>query len=131
MKLLLSATYSLLPVVAAYCKACDVEVDVMDISLAGRIIANFPDNLKEDQKIEDCLSKLGDIAKTPDANIIKLPNISASIPQLVNAIKELQAKGYDIPDYPAEPANEQDRAALREDLLRCLVLRLIPYCVGG
>ncbi|MFI4912798.1 MAG: NADP-dependent isocitrate dehydrogenase [Sedimentisphaeraceae bacterium JB056] len=107
------ATYSLLPVVAAYCKACDVEVDVMDISLAGRIIANFPDNLTEDQKIDDCLAMLGDIAKTPDANIIKLPNISASIPQLVSAIKELQAKGYDIPDYPANPANEQEEQLKR------------------
>lgn len=103
------ATYSLLPVVTKYCKACDIDVDVMDISLAGRIIANFPDNLKPEQKIDDCLAQLGDIAKRPEANIIKLPNISASIPQLISAIKELQAKGYDIPDYPEEVTNEQEK----------------------
>ena len=103
------ATYALLPVVKAYAKACDIEVETKDISLAGRIVANFPDNLAEGQKIEDALSQLGDLAKTPEANIIKLPNISASIPQLQEAVSELQKKGYDIPDYPEEPKNDAER----------------------
>lgn len=103
------ATYALLPVVKAYAKACGIDVETKDISLAGRIIANFPDNLKEDQKIEDCLTQLGELAKTEQANIIKLPNISASIPQLQAAIKELQAKGYDIPYYPEEPKTDEEK----------------------
>jgi isocitrate dehydrogenase len=97
------ATYSLLPIVEAFTSAADVAVETRDISLAGRIIANFPDNLADDQKIADALSELGELAKTPTANIIKLPNISASIPQLNAAIKELQAQGYDIPDFPEDP----------------------------
>ena len=103
------ATYSLLPVVKAYAKACGIEVETKDISLAGRIIANFPDNLTEEQKSEDCLSQLGKLVKTPQANIIKLPCISATIPQLQGAIKELQEKGYDIPDYPEEPKNDAEK----------------------
>jgi isocitrate dehydrogenase len=103
------ATYSFLPVVEAYSKAAAINVETRDISLAGRIIANFPDNLSEEQKIADALAELGELAKTPEANIIKLPNISASIPQLNAAIKELQSQGYDIPDYPVEPKNEQER----------------------
>ncbi|MEN8126667.1 MAG: NADP-dependent isocitrate dehydrogenase, partial [Planctomycetota bacterium] len=103
------ATYSLLPVVKAYAKTCGIEVQTKDISLAGRIVANFPDNLKEEQKIEDALGQLGDLAKTPEANIIKLPNISASIPQLQAAIAELQKTGYDIPSYPEEPKNEAEK----------------------
>ena len=103
------ATYALLPVVKAYAKACGIEVETKDISLVGRIIANFPDNLREDQEIEDCLSQLGELAKTEYANIIKLPNISASIPQMQAAIRELQEKGYDIPAYPEEAASEADR----------------------
>lgn len=104
------ATYALLPVVKAYTKACGIEVITKDISLAGRIISNFPDNLTEEQIIEDALSQLGDLAKTPEANIIKLPNISASIPQLQEAISELQKKGYTIPDYPEEPKNDAEKA---------------------
>jgi isocitrate dehydrogenase len=104
------ATYSLLPVVRAYTRGTDIEVEEADISLAGRIIANFPDRLKQDQKIPDHLARLGELAKTPVANIIKLPNISASIPQLQAAVKELQDKGYDIPDYPEEPQNEEEQA---------------------
>ncbi len=96
------ASYCLLPIVKAFIKGSDVEIEIRDISLAGRIIANFPENLTHDQKIPDELKKLGELAKTPEANIIKLPNISASIPQLQGAIKELQEKGYDIPDYPEE-----------------------------
>jgi len=103
------ATYSLLPIVEAFTKAAGVEVETRDISLAGRIIANFPERLTEDQRQSDALSELGELAKTPEANIIKLPNISASIPQLTAAIKELQAKGYDLPDYPEEPQNDAEK----------------------
>jgi isocitrate dehydrogenase len=104
------ATYSFLPVVQAFTKAAGIDVETRDISLAGRIIATFPDNLKDDQKLDDALAELGELAKKPDANIIKLPNISASIPQLVAAIKELQDAGYDIPSYPEEASStaEQD-----------------------
>ena len=104
------ATYSFLPIVQAYAKTAGIEVETRDISLSGRIIANFPDNLSEDQKIGDALSELGELAKTPEANIIKLPNISASIPQLKAAIAELQDKGYDIPDFPEEPSNSEEEA---------------------
>ena len=104
------ATYSFLPIVQAFTEAADITVETRDISLSGRIIANFPENLTEDQKIGDALTELGELAKTPDANIIKLPNISASIPQLVAAIKELQAQGYDIPDFPEEPQNDEEKS---------------------
>ena len=104
------ATYSFLPIVQAYTGAAGIDVETRDISLSGRIIANFPDNLTADQKISDALAELGELAKTPQANIIKLPNISASIPQLTAAIAELQSKGYDIPDYPAEPQNDEELA---------------------
>ncbi len=104
------ATYSFLPIVQAFTSAADVTVETRDISLAGRIIANFPEQLKNDQKMEDFLAELGILAKQPQANIIKLPNISASIPQLQDAIAELQAHGYDIPDYPEDPDNEEQAA---------------------
>jgi isocitrate dehydrogenase len=104
------ATYCLLPIVQAYTRGTGVEVETKDISLAGRIIANFPDNLTDDQKIPDYLAELGALAKQPEGNIIKLPNISASIPQLQAAVKELQSQGYDIPDYPEEPQNDEERA---------------------
>ena len=104
------ATYALLPIVQAYTHSSGIEVETSDISLAGRIIASFPDKLNEEQRIPDCLTQLGELAKTPQANILKLPNISASIPQLKETIKELQAKGYDIPDYPEEPKTDADRA---------------------
>jgi isocitrate dehydrogenase len=103
------ATYCLLPIVNAFTKGTGIEVETRDISLAGRIIANFPENLTEEQKIPDYLTQLGELAKTPEANIIKLPNISASIPQLQAAIKELQEKGYNIPAYPEEPKNDGDK----------------------
>lgn len=103
------ATYSLLPIIKAYTGPAGVTVETRDISLAGRILANFPDNLTEDQKIADHLAELGELAKTPEANIIKLPNISASIPQLTAAIKELQEQGYDVPNYPAEPKTEAEK----------------------
>jgi len=104
------ATQSLLPILQAFTKNSGITFEPWDISLAGRIIANFPDNLKEDQKIPDYLALLGSLAKTPMANIIKLPNISASIPQLKEAIEELKAKGYDLPDYPEEPKNDAEKA---------------------
>lgn len=103
------ATYSLLPIVEAFTKVADVTVETRDISLSGRVIANFPEFLTEEQRIGDALAELGELAKQPEANIIKLPNISASIPQLVATIKELQAKGYKLPDYPEEPQNDEER----------------------
>ena len=102
------ATYSFLPIVKAFTKAANVEVETRDISLAGRVIANFPEKLTEDQTIGDALAELGQIAKTPEANIIKLPNISASIPQLEAVISELQTQGYDIPSYPSNPQTDED-----------------------
>ncbi len=104
------ASYALLPIIQAYAKGTGVEIETSDISLPARIIANFPDNLTEDQKIPDSLQQLGELTKNPEANIIKLPNISATIPQLQSAIKELQEKGYDIPDYPEEPKNDAEKA---------------------
>src|SRR6202451_3897663 len=104
------ASYALLPILRAYFKGTGVEIETADISLAGRIVATFPDSLKQNQKIPDELTRLGELAKTPEANIVKLPNISASIPQLRDAIAELQGKGYNIPDYPEAPATEEERA---------------------
>lgn len=103
------ATYSLLPILNAFARGTGVDFEPRDISLAGRIIANFPENLTESQRIPDYLAELGALALTPEANIIKLPNISASIPQLRAAIKELQEHGYNIPDYPEAPANEAEK----------------------
>ena len=105
------ATESLLPIVRAFAAAADVAVETRDISLAGRILAQFPDLLPSEQRSHDALTELGDLAKTPDANIIKLPNISASVPQLKAAIRELQDQGYAIPDYPDHPTTEGERAA--------------------
>ena len=105
------ATYSFLPVIEAFAATAGVEVETRDISLAGRIIAAFEDRLPEDQRIGDALAELGQLATTPEANIIKLPNISASVPQLKAAIAELQAKGYDLPDYPDEPRTDDERDA--------------------
>ncbi|MEZ6060976.1 MAG: NADP-dependent isocitrate dehydrogenase [Planctomycetaceae bacterium] len=104
------ATHSLLPIVRSFAGAAGVDIETPDISLAGRIIANFPENLTEQQKQRDALSELGELAKTPAANIIKLPNISASVPQLIEAIRELQQQGYNIPDYPEEPQTEAEKA---------------------
>ena len=103
------ATGSFLPIIKAFTKSSGIKVELKDISLAGRILANFSDYLNEDQKQEDALKTLGDLAKTPEANIIKLPNISASIPQLQAAIKELQSQGYQVPNYPEVPANEKEK----------------------
>jgi isocitrate dehydrogenase len=104
------ATCSFLPIIKVFTDAAHVVVETSDISLAGRIIANFPENLMEEQRQPDALTQLGELAKTPEANIIKLPNISASLPQLTAAIQELQVQGYNIPDCPAEPQNEAEEA---------------------
>ena len=104
------ATHSFLPIVQAFTSGTGVEIELADISLAGRILANFPEGLTEEQRIPDELARLGDLAKTPAANIVKLPNISASIPQLQAAIRELREQGFDVPQYPEEPQNDEERA---------------------
>ena len=103
------ASASLLPIIQRFAAAADISVGTKDISLAGRILATFPDHLTEDQRIPDHLAELGDLVKTPDANVIKLPNISASVPQLVAAIKELQGQGYALPDYPENPSTDAEK----------------------
>ena len=103
------ATYSLLPIVQAFTKTAGILVETRDISLSGRILANFPEYLNESQRINDDLAELGQLAITPEANIVKLPNISASVPQLKGAIKELQSQGYALPDYPEEPKTEEEK----------------------
>ncbi|MBT5202074.1 MAG: NADP-dependent isocitrate dehydrogenase, partial [Gammaproteobacteria bacterium] len=113
------ATYSFLPIIKAFTDTAGVTVETWDISLAGRIIAAFPERLNDLQKIPDYLAELGDLTKRRDANIIKLPNISASNPQLQAAIEELKKKGYDLPDYPEEPENESERdIKQRYDLIK-------------
>ena len=113
------ATHSFLPIVKAFTKSADIEIAVPDISLSGRILANFPEFLKEDQKTSDALLELGKLATTPEANIIKLPNVSASVPQLKAAIAELQSHGYALPDFPEDPQNEEEKAIrnLKEDII--------------
>lgn len=104
------ATHSLLPIIRAFTATSGIEFEPKDISLAGRIIANFPENLTASQKQGDALAELGELAKAPEANIIKLPNISASLPQLTAAIKELQDHGYNVPDFPEDPKNDAEKA---------------------
>ncbi|MBW2509802.1 MAG: NADP-dependent isocitrate dehydrogenase, partial [Deltaproteobacteria bacterium] len=106
----LLATYSLLPIIRAFTAPAGIEVELPDISLAGRILASFPEALADEQRVSDALAELGRLAKTPAANIIKLPNISASVPQMKAAVAELQAKGFAVPDYPEEPESEEERA---------------------
>jgi len=103
------ATYSLLPIIRKFTEGSGIEVELRDISLAGRIIVIFAENLTEDQKVPDELAALGKLCLLPEANIVKLPNISASIPQVMAAVKELQDQGYDIPDFPEEPQNDVER----------------------
>lgn len=103
------ATLSLLPIIKTFTQAAGINVETRDISLSGRVIAAFPERLTEAQRIGDHLAELGELATQPEANIIKLPNISASIPQLQACIKELQSKGYDLPDYPAEAKTDEER----------------------
>ncbi len=126
----LLATYSLLPILRAYTRGSGIDIETRDISLAGRVIANFPDKLTEERKIPDHLEELGRLVKSPEANIIKLPNISASIPQLQDAIAELQEKGYEIPDFPEEPENA-DEVALRERFAVCLGSAVNPVLREG
>ena len=106
----LLATHSFLSIVKAFTKSADIEIEVPDISLAGRILANFPEYLKDDQKVADALAELGELAAKPEANIIKLPNISASVPQLEEAIAELQKQGFAVPNYPSEPKTDEEKA---------------------
>jgi isocitrate dehydrogenase len=124
------ATYSLLPVIQAFTNGTGVAVESRDISLAGRIIANFPENLTESQRIPDYLTQLGELVLKPEANIIKLPNISASIPQLQAAIKELQEHGYKIPDYPENPANDAEKE-LQARFAKCLGSAVNPVLRQG
>ncbi|HEX9402537.1 MAG TPA: NADP-dependent isocitrate dehydrogenase [Anaeromyxobacter sp.] len=124
------ATYSLLPIVQAFTKGTGVAVETRDISLSGRIIANFPENLGEAQRIPDFLQQLGELTLKPTANIIKLPNISASIPQLKDAIKELQGKGYKIPDYPESPKDDAEKA-IQARYAKCLGSAVNPVLREG
>ncbi|SVE38734.1 uncharacterized protein METZ01_LOCUS491588, partial [marine metagenome] len=103
------ATRSLLPILRAFTQSSGIEFELKDISLAGRILANFPENLAEDQRVPDALAELGKLATLPEANIIKLPNISASIPQLVTAIEELQSHGYNVPNFKEEPETDEEK----------------------
>ena len=103
------ATHSFLPIVNAFVKNADVEIETKDISLAARVLALFPEYLEENQRVNDALSELGELVRNPEANIIKLPNISASVPQLVSTIKELQVKGFNIPSYPAEAKTDEEK----------------------
>jgi isocitrate dehydrogenase len=124
------ATYSLLPIVQAFTKGTGVEVETRDISVAGRILANFPDKLKPEQKVADYLAQLGELAKTPDANIIKLPNVSASVPQLKEAIAELRAHGYDVPEYPEVPKDDAEKA-IQQRYAKCLGSAVNPVLREG
>jgi isocitrate dehydrogenase len=124
------ATYAFLPVVKAFTNGAGIDVETKDISLAGRIIANFPDKLSPEQRIPDHLAELGELVKNPEANVIKLPNISASIPQLQAAIKELQGKGYDIPTYPEEASTPEEKA-LQERFAKCLGSAVNPVLREG
>ncbi len=124
------ASRSLLPIVQAYTRGTGIEVETRDISLPGRIIANFPDNLTEEQKIPDHLTALGELARTPEANIVKLPNISATVPQLQSAIEELKGKGYDIPGFPEEPRTAAEKA-LRQRFAKCLGSAVNPVLREG
>ncbi len=124
------ATYALLPIVRAFTRGTGIEVETADISLAGRIIASFPERLRPEQRIPDELARLEELTKRREANIIKLPNISASVPQLQAAIKELQDKGYDIPDYPEEPGNDAERA-VQQRYAKCLGSAVNPVLREG
>ena len=124
------ATYSLLPIMNAFAKAAGVQIETKDISLAGRTLANFPDDLDENQKVSDDLAFLGELTLEPEANIIKLPNISASIPQLQAAIKELQQKGYKLPDFPEEPKTDEEKT-LRQRFAKLLGSAVNPVLRQG
>jgi isocitrate dehydrogenase len=124
------ATYSFLPIVKAFVKGTGVEVETRDISVAGRILANFPERLKPEQRVPDYLAELGQLAKTPDANIVKLPNVSASVPQLKEAIAELREHGYDVPEYPEVPKDDAEKA-LQARYAKCLGSAVNPVLREG
>ena len=124
------ATRSFLPIVKAFARTANVEVETADISLAGRILANFPEQLTPEQQVPDALTQLGNLAKTPEANIIKLPNISASVPQLTSAIAELRSKGYKVPDYPADPQTPEEEA-IKKRYAKCLGSAVNPVLREG
>ena len=124
------ATFSFLPIVKAFVKGTGVEVETRDISVAGRVLANFPEKLKPEQRVPDFLAQLGELAKTPDANIIKLPNVSASVPQLKEAIAELRAHGYDVPEYPEVPKDDAEKA-LQTRYAKCLGSAVNPVLREG
>ncbi|MBT9544976.1 MAG: NADP-dependent isocitrate dehydrogenase [Candidatus Sericytochromatia bacterium] len=124
------ATASFLPIVKAIASTANIEIETRDISLAGRILANFSEHLRPEQRVSDALGELGELAKTPEANIIKLPNVSASIPQLKTAIAELQSQGYDLPDYPEEPQNEAE-AAIKKRYAKVLGSAVNPVLREG
>lgn len=124
------ATYSFLPIVKAFTRSADIEIEIPDISLAGRILSNFPEYLKEEQRIPDALAELGELATKPEANIIKLPNISASVPQLQDAIAELQKQGFGVPNYPVEPKTD-DEKAINKKYARCLGSAVNPVLREG
>jgi isocitrate dehydrogenase len=124
------ATHSLLPIVKAFTRSADIEIEVPDISLAGRILANFPEYLNDDQQTQDALAQLGELAAKPEANIIKLPNVSASVPQLEDAISELQKQGFAVPNYPVEPKTD-DEKAINKKYARCLGSAVNPVLREG
>ncbi|MBW0018137.1 MAG: NADP-dependent isocitrate dehydrogenase [Mycobacterium sp.] len=126
----LLATYAFLPIIRTFTEPAGINVQTSDISVAARILAEFPDNLTEDQRVPDNLAELGRLTQSPDTNIIKLPNISASVPQLRAAIKELQDKGYDIPDYPADPKTDEERA-IKDRYAKCLGSAVNPVLREG
>ncbi len=127
----LLATYAFLPVIRAFADAAGIDVKTSDISVAARILAEFGDYLTEEQRVPDNLAELGEMTQLPDTNIIKLPNISASVPQLLAAIKELKAKGYDLPDYPGEPKTDEEREIKRALRARCLGSAVNPVLREG
>lgn len=126
----LLATYAFLPIVRAFAEPAGIQIKTSDISVAARILAEFPDYLTDEQRVPDNLAELGELTQDPDTNIIKLPNISASVPQLKAAIKELEDKGYAIPDYPADPKTDEEKA-LKERYARCLGSAVNPVLRQG
>ena len=121
------ATRSLLPILEAFTSSAGITYELKDISLASRILAHFPDYLSPEQRVPDALSELGELAKQAEANIVKLPNISASVPQLVDAVKELQAKGYPVPDYPTDPSPRRKNKSV-PPMPKCSDPQSTPYC---
>lgn len=124
------ATHAFLPIIRTFADAADINVETSDISVAARVLAEFSDYLSDEQKVPDNLAELGRLTQDPDTNIIKLPNISASVPQLTAAIKELQDKGYKIPDFPGNPKTDEERA-IRDRYTKCLGSAVNPVLREG